>query len=146
MGFKGLVRKVITLPLLPEWIGRWTDTQATVFMAHRFSAPDVGLAAQDPRALRRTLAELRKRRYNLISIEELFRRLRENEPVRRAVAFTLDDGYFDQGEIAGPIFAEFDCPATIFTVSDFIDGKMWLWWDRMALFSARHGGLKSSPI
>ena len=132
MGAKSVVRKVIALPLLPEWLARLTDTQATIFMAHRFSVPDGGLSAQEPQALRRTLAELRKRRYDLISIEELFRRLLENEPLRRAVAFTIDDGYFDQGHIAGPIFAEFDCPATIFTVSDFIDGKIWLWWDQMA--------------
>ena len=132
MGVKSVVRKVITLPLLPESLARLTQTRATIFMAHRFSVPELGVSGEDPQALRRILAELRKRRYNLISIEELFRRLRDNEPLERAVVFTIDDGYFDQGHVAGPIFAEFDCPATIFTVSDFLEGKIWLWWDQMA--------------
>src|SRR5688572_17032016 len=131
MSLKSVFKSVIAWPLLPECLGRLTKTHATVFMSHRFSAPELGVSGQDPQALRQTLAELRKRRYHLISLEELFRRLRQNERIERAVAFTIDDGYLDQGLIAGPVFAEFDCPVTIFTVTDFADGKIWLWWDRI---------------
>ena len=107
-------------------------TEATIFMAHRFAVPELGVEGHDPQALRLVLADLRRRRYNLIPLEELVRRLRAGERLKRAVAFTIDDGYFDQGRIAGPIFAEFDCPVTVFAVTDFLDGRTWLWWDKIA--------------
>jgi peptidoglycan/xylan/chitin deacetylase (PgdA/CDA1 family) len=47
------------------------------------------------------------------------------------VAFTLDDGYADQAEVAAPIFAEFECPATIFVTTGFLDGALWFWWDQI---------------
>ena len=33
--------------------------------------------------------------------------------------------------IAPPIFAEFDCPVTLFLTTGFIDGELWLWWDKI---------------
>jgi peptidoglycan/xylan/chitin deacetylase (PgdA/CDA1 family) len=107
-----------------------TGTHASIFMLHRFSSPEDGVSGHDPATVRAILAQLRKQDYDLISLQEMFSRLRSGEPLRRAVAFTIDDGYFDHGSIAGPIFAEFDCPVTIFAVTGFLDGKEWLWWDR----------------
>jgi hypothetical protein len=50
MGAKSVVRKVIALPLLPEWLARLTHTQATIFMAHRFAVPEIGISGQEPQA------------------------------------------------------------------------------------------------
>ena len=66
-----------------------------------------------------------------MSLRELLRRLREGEPFRHAVVFTIDDGYFDSARVAVPTFAKFDCPLTIFVVSGFLDRKLWFWWDRI---------------
>jgi peptidoglycan/xylan/chitin deacetylase (PgdA/CDA1 family) len=44
---------------------------------------------------------------------------------------TIDDGYSDQGDIACPILIDFDCPATIFVTSGFLDGDLWFWWDQI---------------
>jgi len=99
-------------------------------MLHRFSSPGDNVSGHDPATVRAVLAHLRKEGYDFIALQEMFRRLRDGEPLRRAIAFTIDDGYFDHGLIAGPIFAEFDCPATIFAVTGFLDGMDWLWWDR----------------
>ncbi len=119
------------MPGLPRLLAGATRTEATVFMAHRFAVPELGVEGHDPQVLRLILTDLRRRRYNLISLEELFQRLRAGERLKRTVAFTIDDGYFEQGRIAGPIFAEFDCPATVFAVTDFLDGRTWLWWDKI---------------
>ena len=108
-----------------------TDTEASIFTFHRFASPEYGVEGHDPETVRRVLSYLRKKRYNLISLHELFRRLREKEPMQRAVAFTIDDGYFDHASVAGPIFAALDCPVTIFAVTGFLDGKIWLWWDQV---------------
>jgi len=104
----------------------------TVFMLHRITDPVTGAVGTDPAELRRTLGFLRKRGYPLVSVEELFRRLAgPDASTEYGVAFTLDDGYAEQVRVAGPIFAEFDCPATIFLTTGFLDRALWQWWDRI---------------
>jgi peptidoglycan/xylan/chitin deacetylase (PgdA/CDA1 family) len=62
----------------------------------------------------------------------MFDRLgRKGPALRGAVAFTIDDGYVDQAEIAGRVFAEYDCPVTTFVTTGFLDGRLWFWWDKV---------------
>src|SRR3989442_8661899 len=96
--YQKLFRRAMTLPLLSEWLAAMTPTEATIFMAHRFSVPALGVSGYDPQNLRQILAQLRRGRYTLLSIEEIFRRLSEHRPPNRGVAFTIDDGYFDDGQ------------------------------------------------
>src|SRR5437667_6461053 len=131
-----LFRRLMAVPVLPEWLAGFTHSEATIFMAHRFSVPELGISGHDPESLHQILAQLRRRRYDLIAMVEMFRRLRERDALERAVAFTIDDGYYDVGQIAAPIFADFDCPATVFAVTDFLDGKIWMWWDKIAYIFA----------
>jgi len=128
---KRVLLKPLVAPGFAETISAITDTRASIFMLHRFPVPELGVSGHDLTALRRNLAHLRKKRYDLISLEELFRKLREGEPLKRAVAFTIDDGYFDHAQVGAPLFAEFDCPATIFVATGFLDGKTWFWWDKL---------------
>lgn len=104
---------------------------ATIFMLHRFS--ESGERRGHPiTLLRRQLAHLRRRRYRLIALPDLLTEL--GEPGRAlppTVAFTVDDGYEDFVRLAAPVFAEFDCPVTAFLATGFVDGKLWLWWDRV---------------
>ena len=109
-----------------------TRGRAAIFMLHRFRDDANGVAGHDPAVLRRALAHLRASRFELVPLEDLVRRLAgEGPPLRRAVAFTIDDGYLDQATIAAPVFAEFDCPVTTFVTSGFLDGALWFWWDRI---------------
>jgi peptidoglycan/xylan/chitin deacetylase (PgdA/CDA1 family) len=101
-------------------------------MLHRFRDAERGVPGHDPQRLRTVLAYLRRNGYELLGLTEVFERLAEaGRPLSRAVAFTIDDGYYDHAQIAGPVFAEFDCPVTTFVVSGFLDRKLWLWWDRI---------------
>jgi peptidoglycan/xylan/chitin deacetylase (PgdA/CDA1 family) len=77
------------------------------------------------------LAYLRKKRYNLVSLEDLLRSLVKGTIRPRTVAFTIDDGYFEQATVGAPVFAEFDCPVTTFLTSGFLDGSLWFWWDQI---------------
>lgn len=128
-------KRVLLAPLAAPGVSRLladlTDTSATVFMLHRFAVPELSIEGHSPEAVGAILAELRKRRFNLISLHELFRKLRDGEPLNRAVVFTIDDGYFDHASVGAPVFVEYDCPATICAVSGFLDGKIWLWWDQI---------------
>ena len=44
---------------------------------------------------------------------------------------TIDDGYADAFEIAFPLLKRYGFPATVYAVTDFLDGKCWLWTDLM---------------
>jgi peptidoglycan/xylan/chitin deacetylase (PgdA/CDA1 family) len=129
---KRLFLKPLLVPVVPRALSRLTHTEATIFMLHRFRVPELGIDGHDVQALRRNLAYVRKQNYNLISLEEMFRRLREGLPLKRAIAFTIDDGYFDHANVGAPIFAEFDCPVTTFVTTGFLDGKTWFWWDKLS--------------
>lgn len=106
--------------------------RGTIFMLHRFTDPELGTTGHDPALLRAVLGHLRRERYDLIDLSEMFRRLSDASPnLDRAVAFTIDDGYLDQATVAGSVFADFDCPVTTFVSSGFLDGNLWFWWDRI---------------
>lgn len=106
---------------------------APVLFLHRFADPETGRRGHSPDALRANLALLRRKGYKLISLVELLEALEEGRPLDRTVVFTIDDGYADFSRVAVPIFAEFDCPATLFLTTGFVDGDCWCWWDRITV-------------
>jgi len=108
-----------------------TNTHGCIFMLHRFFCPERGVEGLNPEIIRKTLSKLRRENYDFVSLRKLVRRLTLGQPLGRSVAFTLDDGYFDQAEVAAPIFEEADCPVTIFLASGFVDRQFWFWWDQV---------------
>src|SRR5215470_3157539 len=105
--------------------------RATVFMLHRFARGTTSRYGYPIAALRASLAWLRRNRYPLISLRELIDGLERGDTPSRAVVFTIDDGYAEQASVAGPVFAEFDCPVTTFLTTGFVDGQLWNWWDHI---------------
>jgi peptidoglycan/xylan/chitin deacetylase (PgdA/CDA1 family) len=128
---KRVVRSVLTTDLVSAVFEPLTRGVAAVFMMHRFADPEMEVHGHDPERLRLTLEHLRRRRYQLLSLTELCRRFRDGEPLSKTVAFTVDDGYADFFRVGAPVFAEFDCPATVFLTTGFLDGSLWLWWDQV---------------
>jgi peptidoglycan/xylan/chitin deacetylase (PgdA/CDA1 family) len=107
-----------------------------VVMYHRFSASE-----EYGKTSRQTLeAHLRylTRYYKLISLSEVVARIRDavKLPARTAV-ITVDDGYRDFYDIAFPLFKQFEVPATLYVVTDFVDGKCWIWTDIARFITAR---------
>jgi peptidoglycan/xylan/chitin deacetylase (PgdA/CDA1 family) len=129
--FKRIVVRLLTADPVVALTSR-SSGWAAVFMLHRFRSEAERNPGHDPQALRATLAWLRAHRYDILDLESLFRRLAgEGPPLRTAVAFTLDDGYAEQAEVAAPLFAEFDAPSTTFVATGFLDGMLWFWWDQL---------------
>ena len=121
----GLIRTPVVRLFEPA-----TSGLATVFVLHRFDVEEARHASTSVAELRRTLSYLRRHHYELLPLDHVVRSLSgEAPPVRRAVAFTVDDGYLDQATVGARVFAEFDCPVTIFLMTGFLDGIVVPWWD-----------------
>lgn len=70
-----------------------------------------------PENFRRQMDFLKKHRYNVISLEEAGRFIKNKKrPPARTIAITFDDGYQDNYTYAFPILKEYNFPATIFIV------------------------------
>ncbi|MEJ2237238.1 MAG: hypothetical protein P8X82_02995, partial [Gemmatimonadales bacterium] len=129
---KEALLNVLRLPGATAPFARFTRGRAAVFMLHRFREQGSGVDGHDPAELRCTLDYLRRRKYDVTGLTDLFHRLRgEGPPLNRTVAFTIDDGYRDHATVASHLFAEFDCPVTTFVVTGFLDGEIWFWWDQI---------------
>jgi len=81
-----------------------------------------------PDFLRATLSYLRSQNIDIVTLDEMVRRLTERDFARRFACLTLDDGYRDNRDFALPVLREFDAPFTVFVASDFADGYGRMWW------------------
>jgi len=82
----------------------------------------------EPRFLERVIVRLKKRGIDLVSLDEVHRRLTEQDFGRRFVAFTFDDGYRDNLENAWPILQRHEVPLALFVATSFPDRLGELWW------------------
>lgn len=108
--------------------------RATIFMLHRLADPANGVQGHDADAVRAMLDELQRSGARFVSLRQMFEdwhRERRCEP--DSIAFTMDDGFADQGRLARKVFIPAGCPVTIFLISGFLDGHIWPWDDQLAL-------------
>ena len=83
--------------------------------------------------LRQCLNYLVENKYTFLSLNELVLALTSRQSLpNKSIVFTMDDGFEDQAKIAAPIFLEFNCPVTIFLITDMLDNKLWPWDDKVA--------------
>jgi peptidoglycan/xylan/chitin deacetylase (PgdA/CDA1 family) len=122
-----LSNRTFTTLLRPLWQGR-----ASIFLLHRLSTIKTSDDSVTIASITATLQGLRKAGARFVSLSQLFSdAARGIEPAPGSVAFTIDDGFSDQGVIAREAFARNNCPVTLFLITDFIDGRLWPWDDRI---------------
>ena len=115
----------------------------TIFMLHHVRPAAAGDFQPNahlevtPDFLRATLEHVRALGIDIVTMDEMHRRLTERDFSRRFVSFTLDDGYRDNLDHALPVMREFDAPLTTYIVSDFADGTGRLWWITLEKIIAR---------
>ncbi len=90
-----------------------------------------------PEFLRAMLAHLRAHGIDIITVDEMHRRLIQRDFSRRFACFTFDDGYRDNRDFALPLMREFDAPFTVYVASDFAEGTGRLWWVALEMVIAR---------
>ena len=97
-----------------------------------------------PEFLRAMLTHLRAQDIDIISIDEVHRRLLERDFARRFACFTLDDGYRDNRDYALPVLREFDAPSTVYVASDFAQGTGELWWIALETLIAKSTSVEAA--
>jgi peptidoglycan/xylan/chitin deacetylase (PgdA/CDA1 family) len=91
-----------------------------------------------PRFLCRVIADLRGAGLDLVSLDEMHRRLREQDFSRRFVCLTFDDGYRDTLQFAYPILKAADAPFAVYVATSFADRLGELWWLALEAVIARN--------
>lgn len=121
------------------WSGQWlrrlrrrhNDQCINIVAYHSVSANDniftVGTTLRhDPSEFERQMDYLAEN-YNPMSIEAIVDMIERGEPLRRAVAITIDDGMADSLRHAAPVLIRRRMPVTIFTVTSVIGNTDLMW-------------------
>jgi peptidoglycan/xylan/chitin deacetylase (PgdA/CDA1 family) len=106
--------------------------RATVFMLHRERDDAAGVPGYCQSEVRHAIGQLREAGARFVSLRELvaYGRRHGTFPAN-AVAFTIDDGFNDNGNLAR-VFVSEGAPVTIFLITGLMDGTTWPWDDRVA--------------
>lgn len=128
--------------LRPLWRGR-----STVFVLHRLNAPSTpdSMSLENIAANLNALRKAGARFVSLSYLVDLAVRGLDLEP--GCVAFTIDDGYADQGVMAKRAFADNGVPVTMFLITGLIDGTLWPWDHRVdyALRNSPRSSIRFAP-
>ena len=81
---------------------------------------------------------LRRSRLDLVSLDEVHRRLTSGSSARRFVCITIDDGYRDTLQWAYPILKHHQVPFTVYVPTSFPDRLGELWWLALEAVVARN--------
>ena len=82
-----------------------------------------------PKFFERVIRRLRRSKVDLVSLDEMHRRLTTGDfPRRRFVCVTFDDGYRDNLEFAYPVLMKHEVPFAIYVATSFADRLGELWW------------------
>ena len=91
-----------------------------------------------PRFLARVVKLLRRSRVDVVSLDEMYRRMTEGDFRRRFVCITFDDGYRDTLQNAYPILKDAGMPFAVYVPTGFPDQLGELWWLALEAVIARN--------
>ena len=75
--------------------------------------------------------KLLKQKYNVVTHEELLYQVSRKSFRNKQVCITFDDGYLDNYTTAKPILEKYQCPATFFISTYFLQKGQPYWWDEL---------------
>lgn len=94
-----------------------------------------------PEFLKTVIRRVRRSGVDLVTLDEVHRRLSEGDFRRRFVAVTFDDGYRDNKVWAYPILKENGVPFAIYVPTSFPDRLGQLWWVALEAVIAKNASV-----
>ena len=119
----------LAIEIIPnKWVYGYFNNIVPIFMLHRLSNESATKQADYLLHVEWCLSYLRKNQYKPISLDRLVYYYENDIQIDpKTVVFTIDDGFYDHYELAGPLFSKYDIPLTCFVITDFLDGILWPW-------------------
>lgn len=128
LGFKELSINMLTSRPIQRMMQPIRNQVVPIFMLHRFADTRRDINGHSVELLKQALAYLKSHGYTIVSIRQLIAALQGGLPLPpSAVAFSMDDGFYDQIQYAVPLFIEYEAPVTLFLATDMMDGDYWSW-------------------
>ena len=136
---KNLVKGALFHSPLPEMMLHYAaPRRLTVLSYHRISEPigcdypfDEQLVSATPEEFRRELLYM-KRHFDVMSIKDLVRGLKERSLPKRPAIVTFDDGYADNHDVALPLLTEAGLTACFFLSTGLVGTRNIPWWDQVS--------------
>ena len=72
-----------------------------------------------------------KNRFHVITVSELVQHVKNKAIPKNCICVTFDDGYCDNYVHAKPLLEKYQCPATFFIASAYINCQQPFWWDAL---------------
>ena len=120
--------RMMSLPPLFRAMNRALNRAPVIFTLHRRASPEHGIGGHDPAVLKKQLEFVLLNGFKAVTMDVIDDWVNgEDMDMTNTVAFTFDDGYRDQAELIREVFAPLGVPASMFLITDFIDGKLWPW-------------------
>ena len=120
--------RLLSLPPLLRPMNRALNRAPVIFTLHRRSNPKHGIGGHDPAMLREQLGFILRNGYRAVTMDVIDAWVNGADmDMTNTVAFTFDDGYRDQAEVVRELFIPLGIPATMFLITDFLDGRLWPW-------------------
>ncbi len=91
-----------------------------------------------PGYFEKVVRRLRRSRVDLVSLDEMHRRMVEKDFERRFVCITFDDGYRDTLQFAHPVLKKYDAPYAVYVATAFADRIGEMWWLALEAMIARN--------
>jgi len=111
-----------------------TGGVGTILTLHHVRPPRPGrfqpnrLLEVTPYFFGRVIRKLRRSRVDLVSLDEMHRRMTERDFSRRFVCVTFDDGYRDTLQHAYPVLKKYEVPFALYVATGFADRVGEMWW------------------
>lgn len=84
------------------------------------------------------LRTTRRLGWEIISIDEMSRRLAQNNIRQRFACFTCDDGYVDNLQVALPVFRKHHAPFSVNICTGLLDRSTFYWWGGLDELVVKH--------
>lgn len=85
-----------------------------------------------PESFQRQMEFLKRRHYNVVSLDTLTTIIREKRPIPpKTLAITFDDGYENVYKDAFPVLKKYNLPATVFIITDWTDRQGFMNWSQI---------------
>jgi peptidoglycan/xylan/chitin deacetylase (PgdA/CDA1 family) len=126
--------------LLRPWLGG----VGSIMTLHHVRPPRRGqfqpnrLLEVTPAFFERVIRRLRRSRADLVSLDEMHRRMTERDFKKRFVCITFDDGYRDTLEFAYPVLKKYEVPFAVYVATGFTDRVGEMWWLALEAVIAKH--------